>query len=84
MNLNEHFENRNRFPPEELAKYFGKHVAWNLDGTRIIASGEDDAEVYAAVKAAGYNPEQVVGSYVPFPDEVIIGGGVLGVREADE
>jgi hypothetical protein len=32
----EHVKNRNEFPPEELAKYQGKHVAWNLDGTYIL------------------------------------------------
>ena len=29
-------DNVNRFPEEELSKYWGQHVAWNLDGTQIL------------------------------------------------
>jgi hypothetical protein len=38
------------------------------------ASAGDDGDVFQAVVAAGYDPEQVVFSYVPHPDEVMVGG----------
>jgi hypothetical protein len=80
----EHVKNRNEFPQEQLQQYYGKHVAWNVEGTRIVASGDDDLQVFQAVEAVGLNPEQVVFSYVPLPDETFIGGGVLFNEEVDE
>lgn len=74
-------DNRNAFPQEELAKYYGKHVAWSLDGKQILVSGNDDGEVIERVKAAGYNPGEVVLSYVPLPNEVCWGGLCWGVME---
>jgi hypothetical protein len=56
--------NRNKFPIEELAKHAGKYVAWSLDGTRILADGDDEDEVDQKLIAAGIDPGQVVGSYV--------------------
>src|SRR5436190_7291630 len=49
----EHYHNREQFPAAELAKYYGKEVAWSLDGSRIVASGDDPPQVCAAVKDAG-------------------------------
>jgi hypothetical protein len=72
MIWNEHVKNRNAFPPEERAKYHGKYVAWNLEGTAIVASGHDDREVLEAARASGWGPEQVVFSYVPLPDEILL------------
>ena len=64
-----HFdENRSKFPLEELAEYAGKHIAFSLDGTRILASGDTIEEVEEQLIAAGINPNQVVGSYVDPPD----------------
>jgi len=77
MHINEHYENRSKVPSEVLAKYVGRHVAWNREGTQIVASGDDDGEVFAAVKAAGIPTDQVVFSYVPQPDEVWFGGAFL-------
>ncbi|HXG10297.1 MAG TPA: DUF5678 domain-containing protein [Gemmataceae bacterium] len=84
MNLDDHYRNRNALPEEELKKYYGKHVAWSLDGTRIVASGEDDFEVFKAIEAAGYTSDQVVLSYIPFPDEIILGRWSLLGLEEDE
>jgi hypothetical protein len=65
-----HFdENQRKFPPEELAKYWGKHVAYSPDGTRIVASGDTWDELDAALDAAGIDFTQVVySSYVHRPD----------------
>ena len=67
----EHYRNREQFPEAELAKYFGKEVAWSLDGKRIVASGDEPLQVCAAVMQAGLSSDEVVLAYVPFPDEII-------------
>jgi hypothetical protein len=56
--------NRSRFPTQELAKYAGRHVAWSLDGTQILASGDDDSDVDNKLTAAGIDPSRVVHGYV--------------------
>jgi hypothetical protein len=66
--LSHYDENRSKFPLEELVKYAGKHIAFSLDGTRILASGDSIEEVEDQLIAAGINPNQVVGSYVDPPD----------------
>jgi hypothetical protein len=68
-----HFnENRNKFPADELRKYVGKHIAWSPDGTRILASGDSMDEVEENLIAAGIAPSQVVGSYVPEADAIML------------
>jgi hypothetical protein len=57
-------ENRSKFPPEELLKYAGKHVAFSPDGTRVLASGDDIDEVVDKLAAAGIHFSQVVHSYI--------------------
>jgi hypothetical protein len=52
-----------------LARYAGRYVAWNLEGTKILASGADHRELYANLAAAGIEMSCVVQSYVPGPDE---------------
>ena len=58
-------QNRRRFPPEELAKFAGKYVAFSLDGTCILASGATEEELEKELLANGIDPSQIVGSYVP-------------------
>ncbi|MFI5456190.1 MAG: hypothetical protein ACHRXM_12140 [Isosphaerales bacterium] len=41
MDLEQFILNRNAFPPEELARLIGKHVAWSPDGLRILAFDDD-------------------------------------------
>ena len=77
MIWNEHVKNRSAFSPQELRKYHGRYVAWNCEGTRIVTSGDDDLQAFNAALAAGYDPAQVVFSYVPFPDEVVASGADL-------
>lgn len=64
----EHYRNRALVPEAELAKHYGKEVAWSLDGRRIVASGADPQQVCAAVQKAGLKSDEVVLSYVPIPD----------------
>jgi hypothetical protein len=60
-------ESRRRFPPEELEKHAGKHVAWSFDGTRILASGQSIEEVIANLEAAGIDPHRVLHDYIDEP-----------------
>jgi hypothetical protein len=64
-----HFaENYCKFPPEELAKHGGKHVAFSPDGTRIVASGDSLDEVLEQLQTAGIHFSQVVHAYIDPPD----------------
>ena len=53
MNLNEHIENRNQFPQADLQAYENQHVAWSLDGRRILDGDIDPLRLVARLKAAG-------------------------------
>jgi len=75
--------NRQQFPPGELARYAGKYIAWSPDGTRIIASDDDLEKVAAAVEDQGYDSSEIVLSSVPFPDEVLLGGGAFFAVESE-
>jgi hypothetical protein len=57
-------ENWRTFPPEQLAEYAGQHVAYSLDGTRIVASGVDEQTLAQQLQAAGIEPSQVIYGYV--------------------
>jgi hypothetical protein len=70
--LSKYEEGRRNFPPEELAKYAGKYIAFSPDGTRVLASGETMEAVEQELEAAGIVPSQVVGSYVLPPDTVLL------------
>jgi hypothetical protein len=83
MTWDEHFRNREALPEAELAPYYGKHVAWNMEGTKIVASGADELEVFHALQRAGYDPEQVVFSYIYRPDEVELGWAGLFAEESE-
>jgi hypothetical protein len=63
----QYFENRGKFPPEELEKDAGQYVAWGWDGTQILASGATMEEVEQKLVAAGIDPSRVVGDYVDAP-----------------
>ena len=66
------YQNQMRFPPEELDKYIGQYVAFSPDGTRILASGNTMEEVEKSLGNMGIDPSQVVGSYLPPPDWVLL------------
>jgi hypothetical protein len=68
--------NRQQFPAEELARYAGKFVAWSPDGTRILASDEDELCLARAIRDAGHNSAEVLIAFVPAEDETLLGGGV--------
>jgi hypothetical protein len=61
-------ENQRRFPQDELLKYTNQNIAWSIDGTRILASGKDLAEVEDKLVAMGIDPGKVVFDWIPDPD----------------
>lgn len=65
--------NRANFPLQELARHRGRFVAWNPDGTRIVASCDKEEEIDHLILAAGENPEDCVVGSVPEADAVIGG-----------
>jgi len=64
MLVNEYLKNRSRFPLEELTQYEGRHVAWSLDGRRILASDKDPLKMIAKLQAAGFTSADCVLSFV--------------------
>jgi hypothetical protein len=66
------FENQEKFPPDELAKYAGQCVAWSWDGSQILASAEDMDALERNLLALGIDPARVVESYIPPPDTVLL------------
>jgi hypothetical protein len=59
--------NKSKFTYEQLQPYFGKWVAWSLDGTRILAAAEDGKDLHDLLVAAGLDPQLAVYSYVDDP-----------------
>lgn len=59
--------NRDAFAEEQLQPYWGRHVAWSLDGTRIVADAATSQELYERMKELGIDPCTVVSSFVPDP-----------------
>ena len=66
-------ENRVRFPLEKLIPYEGFHVAWNLEGTAIVAAGRSMEEVGNKVEAAGLPLNRVVFGYIDGPGASVMG-----------
>lgn len=67
-------ENRWRYPLEKLIPYEGFHVAWNLEGTEIVATGNSMEEVDNKVVAAGLPPNRVVFDYIDGPGASVMEG----------
>ncbi len=66
--------NRAALPLAELARYAGQWVAWNSDGTRIIAaSAESQDAVWDQVQDLDLELSDCCLSYVSATDDVLIG-----------
>ena len=50
MNLSEHIQNRNQFRHAELRVYENQHVAWSLDGRRILDGDRDPLRLVARLQ----------------------------------
>jgi Family of unknown function (DUF5678) len=60
-----------RFPPDELGKYKGEHVAVSPDGTRIVAHGLDLDSVIEELQQRGIHFSEVGWSFVPDVDSLL-------------
>jgi hypothetical protein len=65
-------ENFNKLPRDQVLRYAGQHVAFNLDGTQILASGADEMEMERRLVEVGIDPARVVGMYIPREDEATL------------
>lgn len=61
--------NRNRIAPEVLAPFAGQQVAFNNEGTAVVAHGESYEDVFAMLMKLGISPSTVVLGYIPALDE---------------
>ncbi len=57
--------NRCKLPPEDVAQYAGEWLAWNLDGTQVLAHGPDLDAVIGQLEAAGIGAREVIWEEVP-------------------
>jgi hypothetical protein len=57
-------ENQRKYPSDQLRLHAGKHIAWSLDGSRILASGDSLEEVDQRLTLMGVHFSQVVHDYV--------------------
>lgn len=63
-----HFdENRGKYPAEQLLAFVGQHVAWDPEGTRILASATTREQVDEKLEALGIHLSQVVHDYIDPP-----------------
>jgi hypothetical protein len=60
-------ENQAKMPLTELWTWAGKHVAWNWDGTHIVAGAATDAELFEELRRGGIDTSTVVFDYVDDP-----------------
>jgi hypothetical protein len=68
--LSSYQHNRCNYPPEKLLQYAGQYIAWNLEGTEVLASGEAMEIVEQKLMAMGILPNMVVGDYIDALDPV--------------
>lgn len=64
--------NQAAFPEEQLRLYWGRHVAWNFEGTRILADGSTGKELDGRLKELGIDSSLTVDSYVFDPNLSLI------------
>ena len=76
MNAKLFQQNGQKFPPKELARFAGKYLAWSPDGSKILASHEDELQLARVIQTAGLNTAEILIAFVPAEDEVLLGGGL--------
>ncbi len=62
---------------EELAPYFEHHVAWSLDGKRILAAARDFDALLRETERLGLQGHEFVSDFIFDPDKVDLGGALL-------
>lgn len=64
----EYFENRPKFPSEELVQYKDKYIAWSYDGTGIVDSDADVTKLYDRLEENGFDLARTVIGFVEYSD----------------
>jgi hypothetical protein len=59
----------NKIPADVLLQYSGKHIALSLDGTKILACGDDYRDLDNKLRDLGIDPQTVLHDYVPLEEE---------------
>jgi hypothetical protein len=68
IDLDQYIDNHVKILPKISLQYAGQHVAWSLDGLRIVAGAADEDQLLQQLREAGIGLDQVVLSYIPDPD----------------
>lgn len=68
--------NREKFPQDRLLPFAGQWVAFNAEGTDIVAHGEDFEALARYIVEKGIDPQEVVSEYVE-DGSICIGGADL-------
>jgi hypothetical protein len=76
MNANDFIRNCNEHTLEDLAPYVEHHVAWSLDGKRILAHAKELEDLLREVDRLGLKGGEYVGGYIPDPNIGFLGGGL--------
>ena len=66
-------ENQRKFPAEELLRHQGKHIAWNWDGSQILAADADRRVLDQKLQDAGIDPLLVIYDFVEDPNLSYLG-----------
>jgi hypothetical protein len=64
---------RDLFPEDQLRPYWGKAVAWSMDGTRIVASGDTWEALGTELDRLGVSVSTVFHEYIAHPDDIFLG-----------
>ena len=64
-----YIQNRSKWTFEQFVPYMGHWVAWNGDGSSIVAHHRDFTEVSRATEELGFSPDEVLFDYIPGADE---------------
>jgi hypothetical protein len=78
-------KNRLKADPQLLLAHANEHVAWNGDGTAILASGWDIEEVIEDLEHLGIRGDQVVHDYIDCESRLggsFLFGGEVARRDA--
>lgn len=66
-----YLKNRAAFPPDQLAPYRGRWIAWSPDGSHVVADAENLKDLDDLILAAGEAPERCVLEGIPDCDTII-------------
>jgi hypothetical protein len=66
-----YLKNRAALPPDRLAPYRGRWIAWSPDGLHVVADAENLKDLDDLILAAGEDPERCVLEGIPDCDTII-------------